>query len=466
VSARSYEEFLASKVVEVRPSGFVPTEPIAERLFDYQRDIVSWALQLGKAALWLQCGLGKTGCSIEWAHHVAQREQRPVIILTPLAVAPQFVSEAKAQGRDVEHCREGGRFDGPRLVVTNYERLHHFNVDDFVGIVADESSRMKDYTSKTRNEMIDSFRDTPFKLSCTATPAPNDFVELGNQSEFLGVMSRTEMLSRYFVHDGGSTQDWRLKGHAQSEFWKWCASWAVHLERPDELGYDGTRHVLPPLNIHEHQVATPVEDARDRGLLFNFAAETLIDQRRARKKTIAERVKLAAALANDSDQPWIVWCELNDESDALTAAIPDAVEVRGSMTIDEKERAIVAFLKGEKRVLVTKPSIAGHGVNFQHCADVAFVGIGHSWELWHQAVRRTWRFGQKRPVNCHVITSDLDGNVLANLKRKQADAERMSASMAEAMSKINRAALRGTRRDFDEYRPTKKMEVPQWLRSE
>jgi hypothetical protein len=462
---RSYEEFLASKALVIEPSGFEVDEgELSPRLFDYQRDIVRWSLRLGKAALWLQCGLGKTSCSIEWAHHVAQREQRPVLILTPLAVAPQFVSEAKAQGREVVHCRQGGRFEGPVLVVTNYERLHLFDVIDFVGIVADESSRMKDYTSKTRNQMIESFRETPYKLSCTATPAPNDFVELGNHAEFLGVMSRVEMLSRFFVHDGGSTQDWRLKGHAQREFWKWCASWAVHVERPDDLGYDGTNHVLPPLVMHEHVVNAPVEDARERGMLFNVAADTLIDQRRARKKTIAERVQVAADLVNASSDPWVVWCELNDESDALVKSIPDAIEVRGSMTIDEKESAIVAFLSGEKRVLISKASICGHGVNFQHCAHVAFVGIGHSWELWHQAVRRFWRFGQKREVNCHVIASDLDGAILENLKRKQTDADKMSAAMSVAMGEVNRAALKGTRRDFDEYRPTKQMEVPLWLR--
>lgn len=460
----NYETFLADKRLEVAPSGFDPGD-INPMLFDFQRDAVAWACRLGRAALWEDCGLGKTAQSIEWAAQVTDHTGRPVLILTPLAVAPQFVSEGEKFGVRVDHARDGGRVQGPRIVVANYERLHRFSVSDFSGVVLDESSILKNFTGKVRTQLIETFADTPYRLACTATPAPNDFVELGNHAQFLGVMSRAEMLARFFVHDGGSTKDWRLKGHAAVDFWSWLASWALNVRKPSDLGYEDNRFKLPDLLTHEHVVTTTHDTAKERGLLFNLSADTLLEQRRARKATISQRVAIAAELANEIQEPWVMWCELNDESSALAAAIPGAVEVRGSQTTEQKEELLASFSSGRTRVLVTKPSIAGWGMNWQHCAHVAFVGIGHSFEMWYQAIRRTWRFGQARQVHCHIITSDLEGAVLENLRRKQSDAERMAGEMVAAMGEINRAAVRGSQRTYTGYDPQKEMAVPEWLKS-
>ena len=466
---KTYESFLESKRLTVKPSGFDLTEEesaeLADHLFAHQLDVVSWACRLGKAALWLDTGLGKTRCAILWASMVARRTGRPVLILTPLAVAPQFVDEGAEVAVDVEHVRDGGPIEGARVVVANYERLHLFNVGDFSGVVLDESSILKAFTGKTRTALVESFQVTPYRLACTATPAPNDFMELGNHAEFLGVMTRAEMLARYFVHDGGSTKDWRLKGHAEGEFWRWMASWAVSMRMPSDLGYSDDGFILHPLRMHEHVVSTSHDTAKERGLLFHMPAETLLEQRRARKATIGQRVELAADLvAEHPDDQWILWCELNDESRALVSAIPGAVEVTGSMPSDEKEARLVGFSRGDVRVMVTKPSIAGFGMNWQKCHRVAFVGVGHSFEAFYQAVRRTWRFGQQHPVDCHVISSDIEGAVLENLRRKQSDAEHMASSMIEAMGEINRAALRGTARTFTAYDPRETMAIPPWLR--
>ena len=461
---REYEQFLEDKALRVLPSGIEDLPDVHDALFDYQRDIVRWSLRIGRAALWADCGLGKTLQSLEWARHVAEYTGRPVLILTPLAVAPQFIEEGSIIGLDVAHARDGGRFEGPQVMVANYERLHLFEPSDFGGVVLDESSILKNFTGKTRTALVESFKETPFRLACTATPAPNDFIELGNHAEFLGVMTRAEMLARFFVHDGGSTQDWRLKGHAEGDFWAWLASWAVSVRNPSDLGYDGGAFVLPSLHTEEHVVTSDRDTAKDRGLLFNLPAETLLEQRRARKATIAKRVAVAAELvAAEPDEAWVLWCELNDESSALANAVPGAVEVRGSQSTEEKERILAAFKRGEHRVLVSKPSICGWGLNWQHVARVAFVGIGHSFEQWYQAIRRTWRFGQKREVFCHMITSDLEGAVLENLRRKQRDSEVMAEAMVGAMAEINREALKGTSRTFTKYDPQHMMRVPQWL---
>lgn len=443
-----YSTFLTSKRREFTGVGIeISRDDISDQLFDFQRDIVRWSLAKGRSCIFAGTGLGKTAMQVEWARLVHNHTGQDVLILAPLAVAQQTVREGVKFGVTVTHCREQSDVR-PGINVTNYERLHLFDPDAFGGVVLDESSILKSYSGSTRNEIIQAFALTPFRLACTATPAPNDYMELGNHAEFCGVMSRTEMLAMYFVHDGGETQSWRLKGHAESEFWRWVCSWAVMLGNPADLGYDGTAFDLPPLTMH-HVVVESAEATP--GMLFAVEAQTLIERRQARKASLAERVQRTADLVNASDAPWIVWCDLNAEGDALTRAIPDAVQVSGSDDAETKERRMLAFADGEIRVLVTKPSIAGFGMNWQHCANVAFVGLSDSWEQYYQAIRRCWRFGQTQPVNCYVVTSQSEGAVVANIERKERDAARMLSGMVAQMADLNRANLTATERSMDSY---------------
>ena len=466
VKLDEYEAFLRRKRLVVPPSGIDDPPELHPSLFPHQRDCCRWALRVGKAALFEAPGLGKTRQEIEWARVVADATQRPVLILTPLAVAPQFVDEAVSLDYEVTIASGADDIGRGGVYVANYEKLHRFDADVFGGVAADESSIMKSIDGRTRQVMMMMFAETPFKLSASATPAPNDHMELGSQSEWLGAMSRAEMLATFFVHDGGSTQDWRLKGHATDDFWSWVASWAVAMNTPSDLGYPDDGYILPPreveqISVKEDTLATALE----AGVLFLGAAKTLTAQRAARRATLDQRVALAAELAAaEPDEPWVFWCGLNKESAALTKSIPDAVEVSGSMKTEEKERRLMAFSRGEVRVLVTKASIAGHGMNWQHCARQAFVGIGHSYEQFYQATRRLWRFGQTRPVHTKIIISEREGPVLRNIERKQAAADEMMRGMIRNMADITRENLTRTGRTMTCYSPTVDMVVPEWLR--
>jgi hypothetical protein len=347
-----------------------------------------------------------------------------------------------------------------RIFITNYEKLHKFKPDVFAGVVLDESSILKAYDGTTRKLITDSFRKTPFRLACTATPAPNDYMELGNHAEFLGVMTREEMLSMFFTHDGGETSKWRLKGHAQGDFWRWLCSWALNLRRPSDLGYSDEGFILPPLNLIEHIVETnqPME-----GFLFPMPANTLKERRDARRASLTDRVKLAAELANSHSRRVIAWCNLNSESEALASAIDGAIEITGADSEEHKVSAMRGFIDGRHRVLVSKPSMFGFGVNLQCCCDEIFVGLSDSWEQFYQAVRRCWRFGQRSPVDAHVVISNLEGAVLANLKRKESDAARMAEEMTRHMSSISFEEIRGVRRETTAYQPSKSVSIPQWL---
>lgn len=430
-----YADFLARKAITDPPTGLSSVPALNPAMFDFQRDITSWALRRGRAAIFADCGMGKTIMQLEWAKHVPG----PVLILAPLAVASQTIREGERFGIKVGYARSQAQVT-ERITITNYEMLAHFDPSHFAGVVLDESSILKAYDGKTRTEIIDAFRQTPFRLACTATPAPNDYMEIGNHAEFLGVMSRVEMLAMFFVHDGGETQKWRLKGHAESEFWKWMCSWAVMIRKPSDLGYPDNDFILPELVMHEVTVA--VED-RTMGQLFAVQAQTLQERLQARRSTIAERVSDTAAVVNATADPFLVWCNLNDESAALAKAIPGAVEVTGSDSPEAKEAAMLGFSRGEIRVLVTKPSIAGFGMNWQHCNNMAFVGLSDSYEAFYQAVRRCWRFGQRKPVNVYVVTAETEGAVVANIKRKESDAMKMAESMVEHMKDLNTAAIQG-----------------------
>jgi len=438
-----YAAFLASKAVRDKPTGFDPGDTLNPKLFDFQRDVTRWALRRGRAAIFADCGMGKTAMQLVWAHEVPG----PVLIFAPLAVAAQTVEEGAKFGVDVEYTRS--QPENPEGVyITNYEMLEHFDPEAWTGVVLDESSILKDKDGKFRNRLIDSFGGVQYRLACTATPAPNDFTELGNHSEFLGVLDQTEMLSTFFVHDGGSTQNWRLKGHARAEFWRWVSSWAVMIRKPSDLGYDDGAFTLPPAHHHERVIRT---EKAPEGFLFPVEAQTLQERLAARRSTIDERVEACAAEVNGSDEPWIIWCNLNDESAALTKAIPGAMEVRGSDTLESKEAALLGFTRGDFRVLVTKPSIAGHGMNWQHCRNVAFVGLSDSWEAYYQAVRRCWRFGQKREVNVYVYTAETEGAVVANIKRKEEDAAKMINEMTEEMRDLTTEEVRGATKEQEAY---------------
>ena len=449
-----YTSFLEGKAIRSISTGITSPDEPPSMLFPFQRDIVKWALRRGRAAIFADCGMGKTPMQLSWAAQVPGK----VLILAPLAVAQQTVREGQKFGIELEYSRSP--IDA-HITITNYEMLDHFNPSDYTGIVLDESSILKSYDGKFRNQIVDSFRDTPFKLACTATPAPNDHMELGNHAEFLGVLSRTEMLSTFFVHDGGDTSQWRLKGHASSDFWRWMCSWAVMIRKPSDLGYDDGKFILPPLEMHSHIVETL---STPEGALFALEATTLQERQQARKITTEERCKAVADLvAAKPNEPWLIWCNLNGESQAVARLIPGAVEVTGSDPTEIKEDRMLGFQTGKYPILVSKPSICGFGMNFQGCANVAFLGLSDSYEQFYQAIRRCWRFGQTRTVQCHIVTSDIEGAVVANIQRKEADAARMAEEMVGHMHDINAAEIRGTVRTDDGYTPQVEMKIPSWL---
>ncbi len=457
-----YIDFLKQKQVTVRPTGFEPTGA-NEKLFGWQSDIVRWALLKGKACIFADCGLGKTPMQLQWASQVSEHTGKPVLILTPLAVAQQTAKEGEKFGIYITVCRSQEDVR-PGVNATNYEMLQHFNADSFGGIVLDESSILKAYDGSTRKLITNAFECTPYKLCCTATPAPNDYMELGTHSEFLGVMTQTEMLATFFCHDGGNTSKWRLKGHAEEKFFEWVASWACCMTSPADLGYPADDYQLPPLTVQEIVVkAGDLENDEGQMLLIPEATQTLNERRAARRNSLEDRVKAAADIANGTDEQVLVWCDLNSESEALTKAIHGAAEVRGSNTPEQKSEAMNGFTEGKYRALVSKPSIAGWGMNWQQCHVMIFVGLSDSFEAYYQAVRRCYRFGQKKPVQVYIIISDAEGAVKDNIERKRRDAEYMTTELVRYTKDILQAEIHHTVRMSETYITTLKMEVPEWL---
>lgn len=456
---RDYSEFVASKAKAFRPVGFDPGDTLNAAMFDYQRAIVRWAVRRGRAAIFADCGMGKTLMQLAWADVVGKRDGGRVVVLAPLAVAEQIIAEGARFGIA---CGPIGT-DAP-IVVTNYEKIHKIDARSFTGVVLDESSILKSYTGKTRTQIIESFAATPYRLACTATPAPNDHMELGNHAEFLGAMSRAEMLATYFCHDGGETQTWRLKGHAEDAFRKWVSTWAAVLRKPSDIGFSDDGFELPSLDIKTHILESGIKVP---GKLFADAADGIVEQRAARKATLASRVERVASLvAGEPSVPWLIWCELNAEGDALESAIADSVQVSGADDDDAKAAKMAGFSSGAHRVLVTKPSIAGFGMNWQHCARVAFVGASYSYEQFYQSVRRCWRFGQKSPVVVHVVTTDVEQGAARALARKQTQHDEMSAAMVGNMRDGMLENVRGLHRERDKYEATKGMKIPAWIGQE
>jgi hypothetical protein len=471
----AYAAFLQSKMPSAIPMGFARDE-LHHALKPFQRDIVSWALRMGRGAIFAGTGLGKTLMELVWSQEVARETRRPVLSLAPLAVAQQTVREASKFGIPlVAYATDHAAIAGATLPISNYDRLDRFDFREFGGIVLDESSIIKSHDSATRAALIELCAGIPYRLPATATPAPNDYVELGNHAEFLGVCSAKEMLATWFVHDGsiratnadnhGSkpVAEWRLKGHAQNDFWKWVASWSVMIRHPRELRYEEPGYDLPPLNKIQITVPADYEPDIDTGMLFPIEARTLKERLGARRSSISRRVAAACELINDqSDRPWLAWCNLNDESSALARGIGNAIEVRGSDAVDAKADRMLRLAAGERVTLVTKPSIAGWGLNFQACGDMVFVGLNDSFEQLFQAIRRCWRFGRTEPVNVYMVASELEGAVVANLEAKERDYEAMASAMAEHMRDLSIRSLRGA--EVKQILPhSKQMSVPTWL---
>lgn len=449
-----YSAFLESKKLVVPAVGReVTTEDLSPHLFPFQRDLVRWSLRKGRAALFCDTGLGKTVMQLDWARHAAAR----TLILAPLAVAQQTVREGEKFRIPVTYARRQADAPERGITITNYEMLSHFDPDLFGAVVLDESSILKAFEGKTRTALIEEFRRTPMRLCCTATPAPNDIAEIANHAEFLGVMSRVEMLAAFFVHDD---EGWRLKGHAREPFYRWLASWGMSLKRPSDLGYDDTGYDLPPLAITPHFLET---DYAPEGKLFADRLSGVTERASVRRQTFAARTAQAVALIEaEHREPWIAWCGLNDEADRLTALIPGSVNVEGSQSPEQKAEGIARFLDGSARVLVTKSQVAGFGLNLQHCARMVFVGMGDSWEQYYQCVRRCWRFGQQRPVEAHVVLTDPERVIWDNVQRKEREATAMAADLVRHVARFEKAEIE-EQREEDRYQATGSMRLPDWI---
>ena len=459
-----YSTFLDSKSFRDESAGFMPDESTyPDGIKDHQRVSVTWACRRARAAIFHATGLGKTLTQITWANQVARHTDAPVIILAPLAVSTQTVREGLRFGLAMTLAEDAADIDGSgaRVYITNYEKLHKFDVSLFSGVVLDESSILKGMDGKLRALITRSFRDTPYRLSCTATPSPNDFMELGTQSEFLGIMTQVEMLAMFFIHDGGDTSKWRLKGHGRTKFWEWLATWSIFLRSPADLGFDGSAYDLPPIEYHNYVVETETD-----GTLFVEPAQSLNDRNRARRDSVRARCEVAANIVNALiDEPAAVWCHLNAESETLAELIDGAVEVRGSDTPEHKARSLLDFADGAIHALVTKPRIAGFGLNLQSSRHCVFVGLSDSWESFYQAIRRQWRFGQTRTVHVHIISADTEGLVIENIRRKDAQHEEMSAAMMAHMRDLTRRNVIGARIEKTDYMPTQPIQFPSWLGS-
>ena len=428
----AYRAFIASKGTRTEKHGFVP-ESLPPRMFDHQKSATEYALEKGRAALFLDTGLGKSGCEAVFADDARRATNRPSLILTPLAVAKQMKRECEAFGIEARVIREPEDV-WPGVNICNYERLGKIDPMQFGAVVLDESSILKSFAGATKRQLVEAFRDTPFRLAATATPAPNDHIELGTHSEFLGVMGSMEMLCRWFINDTSTaSQDWRLKGHATADFWSWVASWARAASLPSDLGGDDTGFILPPVTHRLHTVGVDLAQDVEQGMLFRIPDNSATSIHREKQRTLAERVAQASEIANGTTDAVIVWCERDDESAALAKAIPDAIEVKGSMPADKKEAALEAFSFGDARVIVTKPKLAGFGLNWQHARTQVFASLSHSYEQYYQAIRRSWRYGQTGQVVCHVVIAETEHGIWRNVQRKAADHDRMKCAMAEAM---------------------------------
>lgn len=455
----NYKEFLKTKEIRTLECGIdVNKEDLNRYMFDFQKDLCKWALKKGKAAILIGCGCGKTILQLEWANQIYKSTGRDILILAPLSVVHQTANEGAKFG--IEHvtvCRSQ-KDVRHGINITNYEMVEHFDARHFIGVVLDESSILKSFTSKTTGDLTDRFWNTPYKLLCSATIAPNDYTEIGTSSEFLGIMRRTEMLATYFVHDGGKTSEWRLKKSGKAKFWEWMATWAICFNNPNELGYEIDGYDLPNLNMQTILTKSEINDYE----MFVKVAETLQERREARKESMEDRTDHAAELANNSNDTWLMWVDYNDESSVLAKKCRDCVEVKGSDEPEYKADASINFAEGNIHCLVSKPSIFGFGSNFQSCHNMVFCGLSDSYERFYQAIRRCWRFGQEHEVNVYIILSEKETSILENIKRKQNQMDEMQREMTALMREVTLSEIHHTTRITDPYNPNLQMEVPKW----
>lgn len=452
-----YIAFLAGKAPRPMAVGIEPA-PMPAHLFDYQAAATAFCIRQGRAALFLDTGLGKTVCELEFARQTAAASNGWALILTPLAVARQIETEGRRFGYD---CRVIRSMDdaGPGINICNYDRLDKLDCSAFGVVVLDESSILKNFSGATTRSLIALFADTPYRLCATATPAPNDHIELGTHSEFLGIMPQGDMLVRWFINNTADTGNWRLKGHARRHFWDWMASWAVMASSPEDLGFDGSRFVLPPMNVIRHKAIGEVKPMD--GMLFVGDVSATNMHAVKRLTADARAVEVAYLVAAEPDEPWMIFCDTDYEADALKGVLPSAIEVRGSMTPEKKETQIDRFLSGDARVMVSKSSIMGMGLNLQFCARMAFVGRSFSYESWYQAVRRCWRFGQKRPVDVHLIVAEGEAQIGRVLERK-------AGAHFDMKQEMIAASKRGLGRSMGlkiAYQPKHEGRLPAWLSS-
>lgn len=455
-----YESFISSKQRPNQSIGFeIAESDLNPNLFDWQRRVVAWAIQQGRAALFEGCGLGKTLQQLAWADAIVKRTGKPVLLLCPIGVKAQTIREAAKFKIDTPVTEAADIQPGERRIgIINYERLHHIDATNFVGVVLDESSVLKNFTGVVKQTLCETFSTTPYRLACTATPAPNDHMELGNHAEFLGIMPSNEMLSRWFINDTMKAGGYRLKGHAKSDFWSWVASWAACLSSPSDYGGSDDGFNLPPLNIERHFVATLTEATGD-GYLFATSSVNATNIHEVKRLSLEARVAKTVELERSKSGPCVIWCDTNYEADAIGKAIPHAVDVRGSDSESAKELKLKSFSDGEIQTLVTKPSVAGMGMNWQHCHRQIFAGQSFSFELYYQAVRRCWRFGQTKPVKVDIVLADTDQSILSAIGRKEADHELMRSGMASAMKQVATG-----QRQRKNYQPTVPIQIPLFLR--
>lgn len=459
MTADTYKAFLASKAFEAPDSGLlIDDSDINSILFPFQRDLVRWAARKGRAAIFADTGLGKTLMQLEWARLVGE----PCLILAPLAVAHQTIREAEKLGIDVAYATDQGAVS-TKIAITNYDRLDRFEAAMFGAVVLDESSILKSFSGVTKRALVRSFRETPFRLCCTATPAPNDIEELTNHADFLSVMRSQEMRSTFFIADSrGEFMRYRLKRHAREAFYRFLASWSAAIKKPSDFGYADDGFNLPPLNLHQHLVATSWSP---EGRLFALGTKGVGEAAAVRSATVGARAHQVASLVDrEPEESWLIWVGTNKEADAVTKLLPAAVEVRGSDHPDRKRDALLGFANGDYQILVTKAGIAGFGMNFQRCARLAFCGLGYSYEQYYQAIRRCWRFGQVRPVEAHIVVSEAERDVLEIIETKETQATSLSAGLLKGMLERTRQEIfAGTSKGDDKYEPIEPLEVPTWM---
>lgn len=430
----SYDDFIEHKRISEVKAGHEPGI-LNKHLKDFQDFCVRLALRNGRFAIFADTGLGKTLQQLAWAHEVARHTQGNVLIFAPLCVSYQTVQEGKKFGIDVQYCRSHDQINN-NIVIANYEMLNKFNVSEFAGVVIDESSILKSYMGKTKRELIEACSSVNYRLACTATPSPNDYLELGNHAEFLGIMPSNEMIMRFFQNNTMEAGAYELRPYAADKFWEWCSSWSICISNPSDLGYDGSSYILPNLNQQFVEISTeglpPAE-----GELFRIVNINATSIHKEGRITVKRRAEAVAKMVNASEESWLIWCNSNYEADELKKLMPEATELRGSDQSEKKEKVMLGFVDGSIRVLITKPSIFGQGMNFQHCRNMAFVGLSYSYEDYYQAIRRCYRFGQKQVVNCYVMAADSERSILAIIQEKEKKHHIMKAEMVKAISKYH-----------------------------